>query len=510
MEQQGAFEDFVSLIGKFCAGKSYPDLKAVFEGNETLKKQLDETETAYRRNLKELSQLFTESSAEKGQLEQKIREQERRCSKAMEEKVTAYRKLNAEQGVVMKLTDKVKSLNDDIKKRVETNKKSEDRVLELHKAVQELETQVGASKKEEARLKNELQAVGEKLRVQKGTLTRTEEILSQIQAYMTPLGAVESERENISEMMLSSFKDAVEVFKASLSHDLDNRQLQDKTHWEQIKHHSAVQGAIPLPTTNSIAAKRMRAIVGLSIYSKALDKHIFRSTFFPLGPECDNILDTLPTVNPDQDALVRAVLLKVAPEEQDKHREHCVERTVNEVASTFAGWLSTDQRSQFRSRLDNLTRKITTVWQRVQKLNERVKPHFVLDALDDWLPLSKVAAGLVPTDHGVKTAPSRQESANGQTKTVPGALTADDIVRVVWPAFVVPNVVATNNEECPTELVYTGYVLTRDDVQSAADEELPQRVMRRATRNGSTPAQKKRRDSVSFLSPVAFSESNGK
>ena len=63
---------------------------------------VDETQTAYKRNLKELGRQDEQWKAEQESFDTRIRDAAKNCQKLGDEKVTAYRKLRAEQDEVAK------------------------------------------------------------------------------------------------------------------------------------------------------------------------------------------------------------------------------------------------------------------------------------------------------------------------------------------------------------------------------------------------------------------------
>ncbi|KAK2778387.1 hypothetical protein CKAH01_11784 [Colletotrichum kahawae] len=153
-------------------------------------------------------------------------------------------------------------------------------------------------------------------------------------------------------------------------------------------------------------------------------------------------------------------------------------------------------------------------WRRVQRLQERVEPCFTFETLDDWQQLPPWI-DTVPLANRAKVSPSRQEKGGRQplqeTPKLVGFLT-QDVVKVVWPAFLSVGLeqAAEEEEGGVSDPVCHGYVFTRAGVQDAVDEDTPRRAMRRAMRNGNAVAQRNRRDSAVFLSHGAFDGSDVK
>ncbi|KAF6808979.1 hypothetical protein CPLU01_15583 [Colletotrichum plurivorum] len=434
------FDEFVSFIRRFCTEKSFKDLKALVLDYDTLQKKLGDTKAAYDKNLEELTRLVADRNTEKQRFEKKIEEQTKQHSKVLEDKAAAYLKLKAAQDATTARNETIKLLEENIKNFIVTHKRDEELNIKLNNTIKEQNEQLGVLKKETAMLKSELQSKIEDLDKQSKDLTTAESKIATFQSYTATLTQLQDVRVDISKTFASSFEDASSLFREFLGRDVEEA------------------------------------------------------------------LDTLPAVNPFQDTLVRAVLLEVLPDQQRTHRDTCAERVVEEVLTAVAGWVLADQLTTFKSRLSRLTSLLCVNWQRVQRLHERVEPCFVFETPDDWQPLP-TWIDPVPSDSSATAAPRRQENREPQPRQKelkPAALSTSDIVEVVWPAFLANSLEQPTDEEGGTsDLIYHGFVLTRAEVQGAADEEMPRRAMRRAIRTSNTVAQKKRRDSAVFLSPGA-------
>jgi hypothetical protein len=259
---------------------------------------------------------------------------------------------------------------------------------------------------------------------------------------------------------------------------------------------------IPLPATNSTPAKRMRAVAGLVVYAKALQEFVFQPTYLSVGNDMGPALSALLAVNPEQDAFVRAALLKALPDHQKKCRDGCAKRVVECVLAAVSGLVPADEHETFKSQLTQLTSGLCVKWQHVQRLQERVEPSFTLDALDGWKPLPALPI-LPAANNGVTVTPPPRSGGKGHhpgpQEMERALLTTADVVKVVWPAFVATGLEQPADEEDgPSDLVHHGYVLTRAEIQDAANEEMPRRVMRRTIREANPATQKKKRDSGIF------------
>ncbi|KAM0274953.1 hypothetical protein ACHAQH_007721 [Verticillium albo-atrum] len=306
----------VALIDQLSSHSSVQSLKAVVQGKEQLKKELENTQTAYVRNLEELALQKSRWDTEKKMFEMKAQEQSKQYNKVMDDKVAAYRKLRAEQDYTAVLRSKIESLEEDVRRAVANNKKDEVRLRDLEKGMADQTEQLRDVQKKEATLKEELRSTNHKLLTQSEVLARAEDSLASFRSFTATLTPLEDEISSISEVLGSAFNDALGLFRLSLGCDFNDDRLKESRSWDRVRDHPSIDHLIPLPASNSAHAKRMRTVAGLAIYARALAKHVFRQTYLTVDDSTERVLRTLQAANPTQDVFVRAVLLKVLPEQQ--------------------------------------------------------------------------------------------------------------------------------------------------------------------------------------------------
>ncbi|KAG7038304.1 MEI5 protein [Colletotrichum scovillei] len=511
---EGVFDEFISVLGRFCTESGFQGLKAMISDHDRLREELNDTRTAFSKNLEKLTQVITDRNVEKEVFQKKTDDHNKYYKKVLEEKATAYRKLKTEQDTSTTWKKKAELLEKDVERIMTTSKKHEARITELDSIINGQKGQLKEAKEEIATLKSKLQSTDNQLGTNSKALAAAESKLATIMSYTAVMTSLRDVKVEITGILASSFKDASALFWEFLGRDIDEDQLQDLSFWDRVRDHVAIQRAIPIPASNSTQAKQMRATAGLIIYARALTRYVFRPTYFSQDSDAKEMLDALPTTNAFQDTLVRAVLLEVLPDKQRMRQDACAEHVIEDVMAAIVGWVTADRRVALRSRLSNLTSMLCGAWQRVQRLHERVEPCFTFETLDDWQQLPPWI-DTVPLANRVKVSPSRQEKGGHQplqeTPKLVGFST-QDIVKVVWPAFLSVGLeqAAEEEEGGVSDLVCHRYVLTRTGVQDAVDEDTPQRAIQRAIRNGNTIAQKNKRDSAVFLSHRAFDRSDVK
>ncbi|PHH64225.1 hypothetical protein CDD81_4839 [Ophiocordyceps australis] len=272
------------------------------------------------------------------------------------------------------------------------------------------------------------------------------------------------------------FSDAYTFMEESFAPDLDTSCLAEASIWEAVRNHPSIQHSIPIPSSNSPAAKRMRAAAALIMYSRALAKYIWRPTYITRETDLDKTLASLEAQDPLHEAYARAVLLKISPERQAVCRQSCIKYVVADFMDVMGCLVPEEHRDSFQPGLKQLSEKISDGWFAVQKLQEKVKPSFHFNYLEEWQPLPQTPSS---PDQLASSAPGDESSA-----------------RVVWPTFLY-----TNPDHETEELLHHGYTITYAQIGDA-EKELSRRAVRKTLRlnEQAIAGNKKRRDSGIFLS----------
>ncbi|KAF8857474.1 hypothetical protein BDZ45DRAFT_803256 [Acephala macrosclerotiorum] len=169
--------------------------------------------------------------------------------------------------------------------------------------------------------------------------------------------------------------------------------------WKQFRE-SQVLNRLPLPRSNSPAAKRMRIAAMLAIISRCIDQHIFHPTYNlgegeGGGDGIRPLLVDLAAANSKKESHLRALLLSIEPEKQAGNASKRVEQVVTEVASYTQDVLSAVQCKKFKSGLEKVVQQALEAWQIVQCTREKFEPLFALDGDFEWQLLSFEEGGTV-------------------------------------------------------------------------------------------------------------------
>lgn len=152
---------------------------------------------------------------------------------------------------------------------------------------------------------------------------------------------------------------------------------------------SLVLNHLPLPRSNSLAAKHMRIAALLAILTRCIDQHIFQPTYIlEEDDEIRQLLVNLATTNSQKESICRALLLSIDPEKQAKNALKRRVQATREIAWYIQDVLSPVKYETFMSRLDQVVQEALEIWQIAQCATDKFEPLFVLNDIHyedfDW------------------------------------------------------------------------------------------------------------------------------
>jgi hypothetical protein len=164
--------------------------------------------------------------------------------------------------------------------------------------------------------------------------------------------------------------------------DIDDSILHDSSCWTNLRNSPylkhATQLQIPLPQSNSAAAKGMRISAVLAVLSRAMHKHLFRPVYL-LDDDDENLvrfLRALEDEDPTREAHMRATLLSMMPERQLEQRARRIKMVVREVSWLVQHLLSALQFETFCSGLEAACKLACDQWMRIQRAHMKIEPYF--------------------------------------------------------------------------------------------------------------------------------------
>lgn len=189
--------DFISLVGKLCTENSYQELKALAEDNAKLRRDLYETETAYKKNVKEMGQQAQQWEIEKSKLETTIQEAAKQQERVTGEKRTADQKLSEEQKSVKSLKEQITKLDGDMRRWMQTSKKHEKESANRQNIITQTKEELKTAEREAKACKNQLQATAKEMASRNKALKAAEDKVSIFQSFIVELIPLGDARESM-------------------------------------------------------------------------------------------------------------------------------------------------------------------------------------------------------------------------------------------------------------------------------------------------------------------------
>lgn len=316
----------------------------------------------------------------------------------------------------------------------------------------------------------------------------------------------------------------VTLVETSFRHDIDNAILSDASCWTNLRSSPylkmATQLQIPLPQSNTAAAKGMRISAVLAILSRALHRHIFRPNYL-LEDDDEPLLKFLRALeddDPAREAHFRATMLAMMPERQLEQAARRVKTVVREVSWVVQHLLTALQFEAFCTGLEAACRLACEQWMRIQVANMKIEPYFgppyddydwqVLDlpefaeaiendkavetdeevpptSIDERLESALAEASKVPIPASIRTVSAAgtlpgdkllvNDTDNGSLHSAhehedefEGEVDPDEILLVVWPSMC-----CVENGELMS--ITQGLVISKEQARPALDESRPPR-----------------------------------
>ncbi|KAL2132736.1 hypothetical protein VTI74DRAFT_3419 [Chaetomium olivicolor] len=343
---------------------------------ESLKGNVADLETAKA----ELEQIKADNESEIASLKDRIATLEDEKKKLEEE-------LEAARQEIAALNETIAQKNTEIESLQESLRAAEEQIASLQQTVEdknaEIEDLHGKLKAEGERadsaeahgreLQSRLDDTTQNLHVTTGKLTDLEQYRIILQSenddtYVTVLDKI--------------WTTIVTLVEGTFRPDIDEQILSDPSCWTNLRNSPylkhATQLQIPLPQSNTPAAKGMRISAVLAVLSRAMHKHLFRPVYL-LDDDDENLvkfLRALEDEDPTREAHMRATLLSMMPERQQEQGQRRVKMVVREVSWLVQHLLSALQFEAFCSGLEAACKLACEQWMRIQLAHMKIEPYF--------------------------------------------------------------------------------------------------------------------------------------
>lgn len=172
----------------------------------------------------------------------------------------------------------------------------------------------------------------------------------------------------------------LELVEKHFSQDLEDSVLRDPSCWNYLRSSEyLLKNAIrmPLPQSNTPAAKQMRIAAVLAVLSRALSRHVFRPVYLiENDDELATVLRSLEAINPQQEYHTRSTLLAVLPDQEKHNAARRVKLVVHEVSHLVQHLLSALQYDAFRAALQDSCELACRQWKKIQHAAMKIEPYF--------------------------------------------------------------------------------------------------------------------------------------
>lgn len=464
-EQQaaGVIESLVKAVKVLSCDESYQALGKVVEDNVSLKARNEEFECktkewdiTKREMFATINTVQSEAKKAKALFSQKGEE----LQKSKEQEAELRETLGQSQKKV-----------EDLKKELEANgveiSKTMKRIQDKEDEIRKLNVSLDKNRKDLKDCQKTASATQKELTEMREQYGKASQDLADLRGLAFPLTKVDSKssapakfRAQLDSLSEGAYKLATTFFsKLELADGIFRG-----TPWQNLKNDSRLAD-IPLPPTNSQPARQMRAAAALRIIALAAVEHIFQPVYLTeAGGELGEVLDDVYALDWSGAQRVRSVLLNIKREVQAANGKRRVEAASMDVLESVGPLLVSsdgciDRQAEFRRDLQAWCDKARALWTELQELEGKFTVLFEEDKKslrpEDWRRIPD------------EPTPPKQGSASASGAKAAGALTAEDIVTLLWPAFFVSR---EKDGRESTQRFKGGYVLVKPQVGAARRE----------------------------------------
>ncbi|KAL4898838.1 hypothetical protein BDW74DRAFT_189902 [Aspergillus multicolor] len=172
--------------------------------------------------------------------------------------------------------------------------------------------------------------------------------------------------ETMADAFFDLWQYAIIELSPHLNLDFAGSVLQNPAIWDTFTQKTG-QHRIPLPHSNSPAAKRMRLAVVLATLAREIDKRIFQPTYIVAeDSELRGILTNLAASDREKESFCRAILLSISPETESINLQSRIQAVVRNVSMLL----------QLRASIEKIVERAVQVWHHMQRSPQRFEPDF--------------------------------------------------------------------------------------------------------------------------------------
>ncbi|KAF3481434.1 uncharacterized protein GIQ15_04193 [Arthroderma uncinatum] len=418
-----AMKEFMAQLKGLISTPGFSAISTVYDNNTELQSQLqakDEDIKKLREEMEKkeknkeiaINEMFAANEQEKNKYN-KITKEVKTLQDAVGEK---EEKLAEQEKSMHELTSNHTKLKSDYASQTEDLTRSQKATGDLEERLKAKESLIDRMKSAGSEQRQILESHKKKFKELKDQISSLE---SSLQANQSQLKKLESFAAGYQEMDEASIVDkfdelwafATTEMHSCLMEDLSGNVLQDRAAWDDFrKWTDTLRHRVPLPYSNSKAAKDMRLILVLAVLAREIDRQIFQPTYIlPEDNQLREILVDLAATDREKELFCRCLLLSVDPEAQAKACRSRIQAVVTNTSPCCFKLLSESKYEEFRRCIEKIAHRAADVWHPIQRAKCKYEPDFEPTESGDteWKPFVFPGA----PDNG--SAPEESRSSDG-------------------------------------------------------------------------------------------------
>ncbi|KAJ0413001.1 hypothetical protein BJY00DRAFT_322747 [Aspergillus carlsbadensis] len=353
-----ALADLLDLLSSITSSSSYRFAEEILNEVASLRSQLQSKEKELEQVRNEMSKQVTAKQTAINEMF-KANEIQKLKRKEASLEIESLKKLGQEGRDALSLKDreisnfegrynKLQSTHTQVQSDLKTAQHDIDGLQHM---VKEKDILIDKKKHSHSEIQKSLKAVEEwanKIEKEKSALSKllqaTKARLNKIKSYTAQHS--DCDEDSLTDAFIDLWQYATIEAYPHLSKDLSEGILQ-----ENFKRQSnfAVEHHVPLPQSNSPAAKQMRLAIFLAILAREVDKQIFQPTYIvPEDAGIREVFANLAASDNEKESFCRSILLSINPDAQNTTLQSRVQAVIRNASSYLYGMLPNDQFDQLR------------------------------------------------------------------------------------------------------------------------------------------------------------------
>ncbi|KAI1906872.1 hypothetical protein LOZ65_006821 [Ophidiomyces ophidiicola] len=375
----GQIQEFSLADGFKRAGTVVDMLQVQLEAaNEKLEASRKETKDNESKNVIAIEQVLEANRRENGKVLEGLRQIEALKSSIQESKK-----------VIVQQSQNLENLNNQLQK-LQTSygdekaavTRADGEIKALRKTLKERDDMIEKTKKAGSKFKQSAEEKEKNIRELTKRNTKLEEVAQVTQARLRSLEGLAIEFSNEEEKaVIERFSDlwcyATEQVYSVLKEDFSTITLKNYLAWDKFKMeiHDILKQRLPLPLSNSKAAKHMRLVVMLAILARQIDNFIFQPAYLlEENQQLRFILAQLALYDCRKESFCRSLLLSINPDAQNKSLQTRKENIVRNTALYISELLTPDQNGSLQLALNRIVQRAVDAWIIIQRSQRKFEP----------------------------------------------------------------------------------------------------------------------------------------